>query len=238
VRHLHRIFAAGGLFPSLEFIGRCEDLQGFCASQRKGNKRLAIPSTAVIDAETGQRGYIITGKSEFLDPYIKANDEFKKVINDLREKLKDKPQHLQALEEIEHLKLKWEGEAGDPEIRLRKLVGESKTSLKQIDDLILEGTGKNILDEMRGILESLEKELRESNKIKELVFTIELGRAIVDSETGQRGFMLAGQDSFLEPKLLRGILFRNSFRKMCLAFKIYDVISLVNSSPKYGLGLG
>jgi len=153
----------------------------------------------IIDAETGQRGYIITGKSEFLEPYETANDKFKKVITDLREKLKDKTQYLYALEEIEHLKRKWEGEAGEPEIRLRKLVGESKVSLKQIDDLIVEGTGKNILDKMRAILEALEKELRESNKIEELVLTVELGRAMVDSETGQRGFLLAGKISFLEP---------------------------------------
>ena len=153
----------------------------------------------VIDAETGQRGYIITGKSEFLQPYLNANDKFKKVIHDLRGKLRDKPIHLQALEEIEYLKWKWEGEAGEPEIRLRRLVGESKTSRRQIDNLILEGTGKNILDKMRGILAGLEKDLREANRNNELVLTVELGRAIVDSETGQRGFLLAGKDRFLQP---------------------------------------
>ena len=80
----------------------------------------------IIDAETGQRGYIITGKTGFLQPYNKANERFKKVIKDLRGKLQDKPQYLGALEEIEHLKWKWEGMAGEPEILLRKLVGESK----------------------------------------------------------------------------------------------------------------
>ena len=103
----------------------------------------------VIDSETGQRGYIITGKSEFLEPYNKANDKFKIIIKDLRKKLKDKPHHLQALEEIDYLKSKWEGEAGEPEIRLRELIGKSKISLKYIDDLILEGTGKNILDKIK-----------------------------------------------------------------------------------------
>ncbi len=173
----------------------------------------------VIDAETGQRGYIITGKSEFLEPYNKANARFKVVINDLRQKLEDKPKHLQALEGIEHLKWKWDGEAGEPEIRLRKLVGESKTSLKQIDDLILEGTGKNIFDQIRAIIEALENELRESNKIEELVLTVELGRAMVDSETGQRGFLLTGEDRFLEPYYRGQIVFSG---KHALLYELFQ----------------
>jgi len=35
----------------------------------------------IIDAETGQRGYIITGKFEFLEPYTRANKTFKKFSN-------------------------------------------------------------------------------------------------------------------------------------------------------------
>jgi len=115
------------------------------------------------------------------------------------------------LNEIKQLKLKWEGEAGDPEIQLRKLVGESKVSLKLINDLILEDTGKNLLDKIRGSVESLEKDLRESNKNKELVLAVELGRAIVDSETGQRGFLLAGKDRFLEPYYKGQIVFSEKY---------------------------
>jgi len=161
----------------------------------------------ILEAETGQRGYIITGETEFLEPYKKANEKFNKVVNDLRKKLKDKPQLLRVLEEIEHLKLKWEGEAGAPEIQLRKLIGESKISLNKINDLILGGTGKNISDKMRVVVQSLEKELRKSNKTKELVLAVEMGRAIVNSETGERGFILTGEESFLEPYYKGQIVF-------------------------------
>jgi CHASE3 domain sensor protein len=53
----------------------------------------------VIDAETGQRGYIITGENEFLAPYENANHQFKVVVIDLRESLKDNPQSLHILDE-------------------------------------------------------------------------------------------------------------------------------------------
>ena len=43
----------------------------------------------VVDAETGQRGYLLTGKSEYLDPYNAAIPKIEKSFDSLRELLVD-----------------------------------------------------------------------------------------------------------------------------------------------------
>ncbi len=43
----------------------------------------------VVDAETGQRGYLLTGKDEYLDPYNAAIPKIEKSFNSLRELLVD-----------------------------------------------------------------------------------------------------------------------------------------------------
>lgn len=39
----------------------------------------------VLDAETGERGYAITGQDKFLEPYRKADDDFERVLTEIRE---------------------------------------------------------------------------------------------------------------------------------------------------------
>ena len=41
-------------------------------------------SRIIVDMETGQRGFLITGKDEFLEPFEKANEEFDRLLVDLR----------------------------------------------------------------------------------------------------------------------------------------------------------
>src|SRR5579863_7855634 len=46
---------------------------------------------SVIDAETGQRGYIRTGKTPFLDPYNDALPLIQQNLKDVRELIADNP---------------------------------------------------------------------------------------------------------------------------------------------------
>ena len=153
----------------------------------------------IVDMETGQRGFIITGRESFLEPFNRANKEIDNLLVDMRKDLSDRPEHLKTLEQIEHLRYKWLGAAGEPEIQVRRQVNETKVSLKTIEHIISRGAGKRILDNIRIAVNAMSTELRIDDKKDELILLTQISKDVVDSETGQRGFLLAGKDTFLEP---------------------------------------
>ncbi len=56
---------------------------------------------ALVDAETGIRGYIITQKAEFLEPYNQARPEIPLQLQQLKELTKDNPEQQQQLQKID-----------------------------------------------------------------------------------------------------------------------------------------
>jgi CHASE3 domain sensor protein len=55
----------------------------------------------LVDAETGQRGFIFTGKEEFLEPYKNGTIAFYKTVNETKELIKDNPEQVKNLEQLE-----------------------------------------------------------------------------------------------------------------------------------------
>jgi len=53
----------------------------------------------IVDMETGERGFVITGEEEFLEPYHRANEAFDKSLQVLRAGLLDQSYYLQLLDE-------------------------------------------------------------------------------------------------------------------------------------------
>jgi len=153
----------------------------------------------VVDMETGQRGFIITGDEAFLEPFDQANKEFDDLLAELRIDMSGKPAYLKALEEIEHLRYKWLGTAGNPEIQARRQVDRTDVTLKTINHMIGKGTGEQILDNIRAVVNIISSGFETAKKKDELILITRINRDITDCVTGQRGFLLTGDDSFLEP---------------------------------------
>ncbi|MFZ3137570.1 MAG: CHASE3 domain-containing protein [Thermodesulfovibrionales bacterium] len=66
-------------------------------------KRLEIVLTKTTEAETGQRGYIITGDERYLNPYHDAVAEISQEIKELRKLLMDAPNQNRRLDDLEPL---------------------------------------------------------------------------------------------------------------------------------------
>ncbi len=73
---------------------------------------------AVLDAETGERGYVITGNPDFLEPYEDAIKEFSHLMDAWRNLAA--PSELQRLEMIEDLFSQWQNEVAKPVIEARE----------------------------------------------------------------------------------------------------------------------
>jgi signal transduction histidine kinase/CheY-like chemotaxis protein/CHASE3 domain sensor protein len=78
--------SAANLTQTIEVLGRLESLL-----------------STVIDAETGQRGFLLTGEESYLAPYTDAKDALPEEIKSMRALLVNRPEQRRRLDELESL---------------------------------------------------------------------------------------------------------------------------------------
>ncbi len=159
----------------------------------------------MVDMETGERGFLIVGKENFLEPFNQGMTKFDKNMEALKKRVSDNPDQVALLEKIDGLALQWRNQVAKQVIAKRREVKGNAKDLHYLQSLLAKGTGKNILDKMRATLDQLGADVRQSatlsgdNRHKAELLTISLAKDMVDQETGQRGFLITGKESFLEP---------------------------------------
>lgn len=114
--------------------------------------------TAVLsllkDAETGQRGYVITGEESFLQPYVEALAQIPPELKALRSLTLDNADQQGRLDQVETL-------VTGKLTELKRVIDLRKSSgLEPAAKLIGEGAGKHIMDEIRDAFEQMERNER------------------------------------------------------------------------------
>ena len=112
----------------------------------------AVLST-LKDAETGQRGYLLTGNEQYLTPYTAARSEFPGLMKSLRGSLTDAGQ-LRRLDIIEQLAVEKIAELGQT-IDLQR-AGDNNRAL----EVVRSDRGRAAMDRIRAGLGEMEKEER------------------------------------------------------------------------------
>ena len=153
----------------------------------------------VVDMETGQRGFIITGDDEFLEPYRSAISEFNHLVEAQQALIADYPNLRATLEQITSAVEEWQTEAGTPEIALRRKISDSQVNARVIQELVGTGGGKRILDRIRSNAAGMAVAFEKDGNTAASLLLKDLLKAAVDRETGLRGFLITGQEEFLEP---------------------------------------
>ena len=97
----------------------------------------------LVDAETGQRGFLFTNKQEYLEPYNKGIIAFLKSINQLKELIKDNPEQLKRLEKVEKTAHKKLDELAET-ISLKR-AGKDQ----EVKNLVLSGQGKMFMEMLK-----------------------------------------------------------------------------------------
>ncbi len=108
-------------------------------------------SMDLVDQESNRRGYLITGKSEFLNPYQEAKEQIttritalKKVVNNSL----NKQLVFAKIDKVQSLSTLWHTEAAAPEIEARREINKTGLStLKFLEGVLNRNTGKAILDQ-------------------------------------------------------------------------------------------
>ncbi|HUQ34274.1 MAG TPA: CHASE3 domain-containing protein [Pyrinomonadaceae bacterium] len=119
--------------------------------------------SAIKDAETGQRGFIITGDEEYLKPYTAALPAINSHLEHLRQLTGSDPEQPRSLSDLElkiadQLKLIAEG------IELRKTEGFTAAQ-----NLISTGRGRRMMDDIRAAVAEMsvrENELLERRRVE------------------------------------------------------------------------
>ncbi|WP_395645546.1 CHASE3 domain-containing protein [Terricaulis sp.] len=148
-------------------VNRTQDLNVAVRESIDTRGHLRLLLRAMLEAETGQRGYLLTGKTDYLEPYSGARDS--------------------AMEELDALAAAAEGDAvrSAHVARLRELATRKLDELDQTIALqqrgqpalargiVLANRGKALMDELRGVLAAAEA--REQARVSERMAEVDRG---------------------------------------------------------------
>src|SRR6266852_7476137 len=107
------------------------------------------------DAETGQRGFVITGDESYLELYQSARVSVEKLVKDLRELTADNPHQQKRIDQAEPLIAAKFAELNQT-IELRRSAGFEPTR-----KIVQAGEGKKAMDDIRAVLGQMDAEERE-----------------------------------------------------------------------------
>jgi CHASE3 domain sensor protein/DNA-binding response OmpR family regulator/nitrogen-specific signal transduction histidine kinase/HPt (histidine-containing phosphotransfer) domain-containing protein len=188
------------------------------ANNQEASKLLISVLKGIVDQESSERGFLITGDESFLKPYFLGKKHTNKEIGLLKSVILNSPNKESVttiIETIENLSAKWLNEVAIPEIDLRrqktpnidiqskaplkKTEDKTPNQLKLIEEIFSQGKGKFILDEMRRNFDKLLQTYNKSGNERAQTLVISISKSMIDQETGHRGFLITGQEPFLEP---------------------------------------
>ena len=151
------------------------------------------------DLEIGERGFLIAGKDEFLEPYVAGKKELSSKIQQARKLVESDSSQLERLSKIESLINEWYEKAANPEIIERRKVEEGLKSERYLKGVLAKGVGKKKLKKLKEILENMEIDFLNSENMAANNLVLAITKDISDMRSGVRGFLITGKDEFLYP---------------------------------------
>ncbi|MCM3626924.1 ATP-binding protein [Paenibacillus glycanilyticus] len=113
-----------------------------------------------ISMETAQRGFIITGDSNYLEPYDKGKAQWESNYNSLYNYISDNPSTQKELEEIKLMIQEWISKAAEPTIAMKK---EDRSA--DIIAFFQNDIGKRQMDSLRTKFESIGSQEVQSTRL-------------------------------------------------------------------------
>lgn len=117
-------------------------------------ERSGVLLESLINIETGQRGFLISGREEFLEPYNNGKAAFEKTFAEIRELTSDNPAQQGRLDALQQSYQRWLTQRLDPLITQRR--DASAAVVQEIHSSI--GGGKVEMDAMRKLLAEIDEE--------------------------------------------------------------------------------
>ena len=185
-------------------------------------------NTAAFEMEAGLRGYLLAGQEQYLEPYEHGATETFAAFSELFETVSDEPLMVQRLTQAENTLRAWQTEVAEQAIALRRDIGDAMT-MNDMAAAVKMAKGKVFFDSFRSEIKQFieDEEVRLADRRQVFVTLVKTGIAspeymnssleaverahsiiseakdlqaiAINMETGMRGFLLAGDEAFLEP---------------------------------------
>lgn len=110
---------------------------------------------ALVNMETGQRGYLLAGEENFLDPLRQGEKEFNEALASLKGKTSDNNTQQGRLDKLTRLYQDWRTQVVDVEISKRRQINSANGPLDEIVTMTRDAIGKAGMDSMREILKDI-----------------------------------------------------------------------------------
>jgi diguanylate cyclase (GGDEF)-like protein len=122
--------------------------------------KLETTISLLVDAETGHRGYVITGDEKFLEPYYAATPHIEATISELRRLTSDNPSQQQRMPELER--------RSATRLAIIKEVIElrRRNEIDAATQIIKSGSGKVEMDAVRRIIKEMQEEEQRLLKVR------------------------------------------------------------------------
>lgn len=104
----------------------------------------------VKDAESGERGYIITGEESYLEPYNSASEDLPKTLAKLQQLIADNPEQQQRLKKLELLI------AGRMVVLNDAVRQRRKAGFNAAQGVVLAGQGRAVMQQIRDASQEIE----------------------------------------------------------------------------------
>jgi len=127
---------------------------------------LASTFSAIQDAETGARGFVITGDASYLEPYEAATSAINEIVAELRSLTSDNPDQQRRLDELEPLIAAKLGQL-EQNIDTRR-----RNGLEAAVEQVSSGVGQGHMVEIRGVMAAMEQE--ENNLLVERATDVDI----------------------------------------------------------------
>jgi methyl-accepting chemotaxis protein len=132
--------------------GNLKETQGLVSHTYQVQEKLRQIEKDLVDAETGQRGYLVTGATNYLEPFDSGQKAFQLHIGELKKLVSDNSTQVTRAEAVEQTAKQKFSELEET-INLKK-AGKEKDAVA----LVLTNKGKQIMDDMRAKLNVMYQE--------------------------------------------------------------------------------
>jgi CHASE3 domain sensor protein len=136
----------------------------------------------LLNMETGLRGYLITGKLNFLVPFEQGKMKFMSIYEIALELVSDNIEQVRLLEKIREVQIQWITLAAEPAIIERDKIIRGQATMQDLSDFITRETGKQFMDELRVKLIRFinnEEKLLKKRELRELANDLTLQNQII-----------------------------------------------------------
>jgi len=163
----------------------------------------------IAGLESGHRGYLLSANENDIEPFEKKRDLIRQRIDDLTVLILENPRQRKRVIKVQEVVQKWLDTVATPEMSARREAKgtATKSETNPAGTLAL---GNALLNQAREVLQSLQDEEQivlnqrmhdqdwATQSAQILNFLTKLDRAVVEMEKEKRGYLLTGENSFVE----------------------------------------